>query len=221
VVVTTIGANRKYKILHEMGHMDLGRAGGGLPALDTSADHDSAEGDGGTVCAGPGDGPPTHLLEKEYQSAAAWEGIADWYMVNAFNTSGCRFMYWRDADWTCDGAESETNEGATSDPIVDCGAAMSPPDDANYLSDCCVENINDRAIEFDWLRFWYDLTQDAALEFVDCREIWADADPTTWDAQGVGDGDDVPESRLYDACKANGVSATTLNGPYNLNGVYQ
>lgn len=151
VLIGSMGGERKYMIDHEFGHMLVARAMGGGDAHS----YDSADDDN---CDSPGTSDQHALLEREYQSAAAWEGFAHYYGIITFNNvtgSDCWFMYWKPADWNGDHDVDDANEAASgaSWPIASCAAAMSPPDVGDWLGDYCTGTVANRGTEFDWLRF--------------------------------------------------------------------
>lgn len=153
-------------------------------------------------------------VSKEYQSAAASEGFAHYYAAVSFNDtaqSDCGFAYYKSTDWNLDD---------NLDPQwVSCeGGPMTGVDGHDYLGDWCTGTLTNRATEWDWLRFLWDLDTDEGVTTEQIFEIWAGAYPHTWVAYGDATGSGYPASRLRDAADARGL-LTAWDAWDNENGV--
>ena len=192
---STDPALRKYLLAHQMGHLSSMHANGGLIAardLTLAAD-------------GSCDGGAGHKINsKEYQSSAAYEGIAHAWAAMAFNTYGsgqdCGFHYYvppDDPDWN--------NNNAPEDEWFDCDGELcsssdctSSIDGTDYLSDFCGGTLTGRGTEVDWLRFWWDLVTDGGTTVSDddVFDIWLGASPDDWSPDGTGLSSTQPATRL-------------------------
>lgn len=217
--------NKKYPTVHELGH-----AVGHYLNHDSSGDPQSAARDYSYVapdCDDPGT-RSHHMNSAEYQSAAAWEGWAHFYSILAFNNTGdadCQFYYYQSIDWDYDGTnESSTvsscavapqTAGLSSWPLVTLSSG-------DYLDDLCTVADN-RAVEYDWLRFWWDLVSTEAVSTATVGQIWDDAEPHSWVAQDPSPPTGFlkkPAYRLRQAADANGV-LTEWDNQDDANGVHR
>ena len=94
----------------------------------------------------------------------------------------------------------------------------SPP--AVLLRESYHGTLTNRGTEWDWLRFWWDLTTDQDVYCTDCMDIWNTANPDTWNASGDGSGSNYPATRLRNAANTEGFLTEWDNEDY-LNGVYR
>lgn len=155
------------------------------------------------------------MNQKEYQSAAAWEGWAHFYAAVAFNSTAepnCRFWYYKTMDWNLDSVTA-------GDPLKhDCeDAPMTGVPAADYLGGMCSGTLTNRGTEFDWLRFWWDLTTDQAVSLATIGNIWNDANPHAWRADDAGAAP-YPSTSLRNAASGNSV-LTQWDAEDNVNGV--
>lgn len=181
--------NLRYVIVHEMGHVLADKKNGGLdPNLDASA--------ASTFCSEGGSGHRAN--SREFQSVAADEGFAHFYAAVIFNDdseSSCGFFYSGLVDWDFDGTTDTSQIGCEGGPIAGI-------DGRDYMGDFCIESglSNDnRGVEWDWLRHFWDLTTDQGVYFTDVARIWNVANPDSWNANGNSTGPNYPSSRLRDA----------------------
>jgi len=220
---STPGAGEKYVITHEMGHAAAEKANGGDNEFkDYSADT------GGCYTSGNGG---HGMNQEEYQSAAVTEGIAHYFAAITFNDPSefdCFFVYYKSVDWDLDG----TDDSPAVASVTCQGGPMYPIDQYDYLGDMCDPPLDNRATEYDWLRFFWDLTYDQEVSPSTIYDIWDDADPNDWcrndtvDDMDTGTTDppcssgDFPADRLRDAAHSNGVLTEWDNEDYR-NGVYR
>lgn len=209
-VITT---DSKYVIVHEMGHR-----------LARFANNDNA--DTFSYLASPDachtnnpGGTGHEINSKEYQSAAAMEGIASYYAAVAFNKTNefdCNYASHRWIDWDLDGVQDEPTVDWDSDGNVDywpfnCeGAAIAGQDAKDYLGDYCLGSgvIWNRGTQYDWIRFFWDLDTEHSLGASDIFNLWDDANPHNWstssDLVWVPITNETPWFRLYLAADAAG-----------------
>lgn len=219
VYVGNLG-DKKYPVVHELGH-----AVGHYLNHDSSGDPQSPARDytyAATTCVGDPD-RSHHMNSAEYQSAAAWEGWAHFYSILAFNNTGdadCQFYYYQPIDWDYDGTdESRVASCDGIPPQSDTGITLSVGD---YLDDLCTV-ANNRAVEYDWLRFWWDLVSTEAVSTATVGQIWDDAEPHSWVAQDPSPPAGFlkkPAYRLRQAADANGV-LTEWDNQDDANGVHR
>jgi hypothetical protein len=156
VYLDQIAKDAKTGTTHELGHYigwkrdsnqaaecDYGDTGEGDPDCDsTSTGH--------------------YIDSREWQTAAAYEGLAHFYAAATWNDeseSDCEFR-------------GEDCEGGTTGHQVD------------WL-DQCDGNLTNKGNELDWLRFWWDLHTDLDASVADIFLIWGDANPHNWDSSQV------------------------------------
>lgn len=200
-----VGAVRKYVIAHEMGHALAAELENG-----TYANFDYTASLGGCYTVATRD---HEINSKEYQSAAANEGFAHFYSAVVFNDdteTDCHVEYYKTVDWDLD--------GTVDDQTTDCESG--PVNGADYLGDSCIGTITNRGVEYDWLRFWWDLTTDEGVYFTDCGHIWDRANPWSWNATGDSTGLNYPATRLRDAADTEGF-LTEWDAKDNFNGVHR
>lgn len=181
------GRDRKYIIVHETGHA-LGWKVDEMqpPNTDSGADYGDCVTD---------EDESHEMNQKEYQSNAAKEGFAHFYAATIFNDDteyDCWYEYYKSVDWDLD--------GNNDDWTTNCeGSPMSPIPSGDYLGYSCDGQLANRAVEYDYLRFWWDMTTDQDVYFTDCVEIWDYANPRNWNDDDQGAGVDYVNYRLRDA----------------------
>ncbi|NLH48436.1 MAG: hypothetical protein GX444_07515 [Myxococcales bacterium] len=146
-----IAQNAKTGITHEMGHAVGYFSNGNQGALHSYSDTGS-----NLVCASTDDGHNSH--SREYQRAAAVEGIAHFYAAAVYNIQ---------------------NEGDCTFRTEDCEIM------ADWLHNQCREPYDNRGVENDWLRFWWDVYNVFDLNVDDIFNIWNYANPNTWTDESV------------------------------------
>jgi len=179
----------KYKVGHEMGHQMSFLFNG--KTADTNTLNYGADANGCPALAGGHD-----FNSKEYQKAAAMEGFASFYAELAFNddssNSDCYYHH-SGEDWNLD---SVVNSSDASDPSCDLGpyaypGATSPIDPYDYLGDYCLTSgvSNNRATQYDYMRFLWDLHVKSGggvvpLTLSEIGDVWDASDPEGWDKTG-------------------------------------
>jgi len=184
-------ALHKYEIGHQLGHLASIFVSG-----SSSGDTGPYSNDGAiaNVCnAAPRDtgldpcpGGDGHTINsQEYQSQAAYEGMADIWAAMAFNDvgtgEGCKFVAYTDVDWD--------NNTYPDNPIFDCsGGNLCDIADAgcghtvsgtDYQGTECASTAGE-AVEVDYLRFWWQTIKDYGLQASDILSIWDASDPHHW-----------------------------------------
>lgn len=145
---------------------------------------------GNDDCSDGGTGGSQHCNRCiEYQSCAAWEGFADFYMVAAWNYEGDS-----DCDYDKNGTSCE-NEGAWMESHL-----------------CCL-TCNGYGMEWDWTHFWWDMYTDAGLSVGDIAEIYNLSNPEYWNS-GIGVYD-----AIHDAAMDFGVNSSVWNNVEAINGI--
>ena len=171
----------RYVIVHEMGHRVARYANG-----DVSAHSDYTLAQTGT-CEWSGHA----MTSGEFSSATANEGIAHLYPAVTFNdvtdeSGDCWFWYYKNVDWDNYGGPNSTIHWAdceTNDHCDNSGESCGPIDGNNYLEkECVMSSYENRGVEYDWLRFWWDLLNEEGLTYDDALDIWATAEPNEWNA---------------------------------------
>lgn len=208
----------KYFVAHELGHNVARLADGGQDAARAAL----ASPDGSCQAA---DGP---LIQKRYTSVAADEGLAWYYAVVAFNNTGetnCDF-YRIGHDWDQDGTAGE-NAAAPNDEVTpscqgEAGEGWAVWD---YMDNECGGTLEDRGTYIDWLRAFWDMDAIHGVSTTEIFDLWVEADPSTWDADG-GSGCDLVdedpcdvEERLENAADRLGID-TEWGFAAGFNGVY-
>jgi len=182
--IDSYGVDRKYIISHELGHaVAYVRNGNASASKDYTADPDNCVTDTARS---------HEAASKEYQSAAANEGIAHYYAAAVWNDtteSDCGFYYYKSIDW-------DLVEG--NDPQeVDCeDAPMSGLANANYLEDLCDKPWLDLGTEWDWLRFFWDLTTDEGVSTEHIFDLWDESNPDTWTSTANSDTADTGDPEV-------------------------
>lgn len=193
-----------FVIAHEIGHVV------GFMTDDSRSPNKSYSevGGGSSKCASDTD---NHLIpSKEYASAAAIEGFADYWAAVVFNNTkqpGCLI------DWyTQDFSGDDFRDGDNGDNAVpswqpfSCqgmpygGTTMLDPTytetASDHLGNVCDGTLANRGTEYDWMRMFWDL--DDGLSFSTILEVWDRADPKDWRKTDSGTSD-RPWERIRDA----------------------
>jgi len=173
----------------------------------------------GSSCSSPATNSH-EIPSKEYASAAAVEGWANYYHAVAFNNtshSDCAVM-WSTQDWdedgladlaqtfasmNCDGQPYWGNEPTSADHSVD------------RLGDFCATDRENRGTEWAWMQFFWDLDTEQALSFSQVAAVFDRADPRNWrkDDSGLNK---RPWARVEDAADDLGILAeVTSEGSSN------
>jgi hypothetical protein len=217
------GVRKKYVIAHELGHMlefklhcdDAGVNCDGSGPYRLQADYNASDDD----CDG-GVPQSSHTYNsKEYQSAAAIEGWAHYVAAFSFNHPGgstCRMQPTRDVEWnytssawdepfSCEGAETGGDFGGaeyTEPPISVTGRDV-------YGQFCEASKFVDdnRGLEYDWLRFWWDFNQASGFGFIKATDVVVEMGSDDWCADDSCAISDLPASRLEDAMTTLGWSS--------------
>ncbi|MCK6528206.1 hypothetical protein L6R50_11830 [Myxococcota bacterium] len=212
--------DRKYVISHEMGHLVQYFA---TSYKSAAKDYDSRmvncfsdrwdEQDGDSIIDHPswlseGDHGSHEMNTREYQSAAATEGMAHFYAAASWNRveQDCWFGYYVGwVDWNLDRIRQADEQTG----LVDCanGHHVAPwIEDEDYYHNRCWPGLDangnvvmNRGTEYDWLRFWWDMAYSGGLSVDDVFTIWAFAGPYDWNANDDGSPGDDPSTRLQDA----------------------
>ncbi|MEM6925869.1 MAG: hypothetical protein AAF602_02985 [Myxococcota bacterium] len=204
--------DNKYIIAHELGHAVM-------ESCNNERDENLDGGGTGGNCTSAARG---NLAKKEYQSNAANEGAAWYYSALTFN---------RRTDNDCQIARcldhNATGFCTTTELYPSCEGLVSEPwSNLDYLGSHCTGTLTGRAVRFDYVRAFWDLTQDApngsgqGLIFPDVCDLWLEARPDTWDANGGGSSGNDPETRLRDAADALGF-LTEWDNVDNANGIHR
>lgn len=204
--------DNKYFIAHELGHAVM-------ESCNLERDENLDGGGGGGTCTSAARGS---LAKKEYHSNAANEGAAWYYSALTFNRrtdSDCQIARCLDHD--------SNGSCSTTESYPSCEGLVSEPwSNLDYLGNHCSGGLTDRAVRFDYVRAFWDLTQDApfgngqGLIFPDVCDLWLEARPDTWDANGGGAAGDDPETRLRDAAATLGI-LTEWDNVDNANGIHR
>lgn len=178
----------KWVPVHEMGHrVSVIHNQGYYASIPTLSPVDGN-------CTGNGG-----MIDKEYASFAASEGIAHYYAVVAFNDpTGPNCEFPRGADYNLNGVPGElpANEKSPScegDPAQETWAV------ADFLGHHCTGIAEDRGTDLDWLRLFWDLDHTWGLSTTTIFDLWDAADPNTWDGVGGGTASDDVEERFATA----------------------
>ena len=206
--ISVWGANHKYVINHEFGHLVAYRKNGNV--APTSA-YDAPSG----VCYTDSD-EDHEAVSKEFQGAAASEGFAHYYAAVSFNRTDeydCGFAYYKPTDWNLD---------LTTDP-TDVSCELEPFSgvlNIDYLGNWCDGTLGNRGTEWDWLRFLWDLDTDEGVTTTTIFDIYDSSNPGSWTVRGTGSGGSYPSARLRAAADTEGVLAE-WDAWDNTNGVHR
>lgn len=141
----------KFVIAHETGHK---MADAGNDDLGSISDYSYSS---TYPCGSSSDGHS--YKSQEWQTAATWEGFANFYAASSWNDpyeSDCAYI----------GDDCESNE--------------------KYMETFCAVPFGDRGVESDWTHFWWDLYAfDAALQVWEIIEIYDIASPHNWSNSNV------------------------------------
>lgn len=150
--VNSYGHDSKFTIAHEYGHLQ----GQLIP--------DSSFGPGDIDCSLGGGGAGAHEPgEKEWQSCAAVEGMADWYgaltwyEVEQASTDSANFVF---VSGSGPSLQASSIGGA---PVCTFDAATPVPPASGYEDDRC--NYG-QAVELDWAGALFDFYRDESVDFV-------------------------------------------------------
>jgi hypothetical protein len=176
------------------GHVD--------PERDDEADLD------GCVTGGTANG--VLMNSKEYQSEAAYQGFGAFYAASVFNENAgtnpdCEYATVNNVDWDADGVMGETDE----DNVFSChgdspapNQSPAPASGVSYFTENCFTNVvQNRGVQFDWLRFLWDYHSDSlhgGHTVSEIFEIWRDANPDAWTETGDTNTSDIPFNRMCD-----------------------
>jgi hypothetical protein len=204
-----MGSTKKFVVAHELGHQlsfkrDVGGSGceSGCGAPDDGCVGDSSPGVHGQ-------------LEKEYESCAACEGIADFYSAITWNTTeanaACEYVRAYALDWNIDLTDDIPSGGVNAcigDPFADTPNLVT---EWNWLDDAitngfgsCTGPLSRRSTQFGWLRYAWDMVTIQGVPLSDFWEIWDDADPYDWNKTDVGIFADHPSERMRNNAFGNG-----------------
>jgi len=186
-------ALHKYEVGHQMGHLASFFVSGSSSG-DTGPYYN--DGAGAHTCnAAPQDtgayacpgGTGHNINSMEYQSQAAYEGMADIWAATAFNymggSPGCKFVSYTPVDWD--------NDGKDDNQVFDCGGGnicehtdtgpcqRHGVSGTDYQGNECTATAGE-AVEVDYLRFWWQTVRDYGLRPDDILSIWNSSDPHHW-----------------------------------------
>jgi hypothetical protein len=153
VVLDPYAKNRKTGTTHELGHVVGYMRNGNQLGFGNYSDV------GGGQCTSTDEGHEAY--SREWQTAAAVEGIAHFYAALTWNDDTDDDCEYRGSDCVHDGYL----------PI-------------DWLSHCPTPRDN-RGNEWDWLRFWWDLHTLEGVSVTDIFDIWNGANPEDWTAPCV------------------------------------
>lgn len=182
------GSDARYIIVHEMGHA-LGYWRDEQNPV--SPDYGADEG----VCFS--NALNVHEMnQKEFTSAAASEGWAHFYAAVAFNDSSdtsCGFVYYKPQDYNLN-----TVVETAANTYLDCDIGPTSPNVADfaYMETYCDGTFENRGVELDWLRFWWDFYTETTVTFTTCADIFDGANPKNWNDTDAGTLFDDPFFRL-------------------------
>ena len=182
----SIAQNNKTGITHEMGHAVAFKSNNYQSANFSYSDQGAT---GDTLCYSP---PNYHLKHsREWQSAAVNEGIAHFYAASVWNMKN---------DPAC-----SNNDECCYYRTDNCENLY------DWLHDC-VGPYTNKGVEFDWLRFWWDVYEDMNQTVADIFKIWDEANPEDWTQSTV-------YSSLRTSAIQNGLSENTWDIYAFVNGV--
>lgn len=198
-------ASSKFITTHELGHLVsyfVDQGGYGCKA-SFLADEDNCDGSDAPADA-------HGMLTKEYQGAAACEGIANFFAAVTFNRRDdpCQIAT-RKQDFDLDGITDYPN----GEPFTCYG---DPTDTSDYVTDGdwlldlinasdlqqCGGTAQHRSTSYDWLRYFWGLWAIEQVDLPDLWAIWDAADGHNWIA-GVNPVGEYPNERMEAASYPN------------------
>ncbi|MEQ1507538.1 MAG: hypothetical protein ABMB14_35235 [Myxococcota bacterium] len=190
---------KRWVYMHELGHAVSDYAAGdhAMP-FDYTSSTDNC-----------GDAPVDHaLLEQEWQSAAAVEGIATWYAEITFNEvytdADCELAYWRSVDWD-NNQSPDTLAAIPHDCIGDPDGSGTFADEVDWLrnltdapdSEGCNSVLTNKGVEYEWSRYFWSMVTQHGYSISQIWAVWNGASPSTWDDIGAtADVWDDPANRV-------------------------
>lgn len=213
-----LSAPKRSVYSHETGHA-VSMKRGGNPNGNKFADHDNCLGDASDP-NDPNNLPPNYAhLQKEWNSQAAREGIADYYGYitwnEVFSGADCEWGHHHRSDWDNDGIV-DTPASAPYDCIGlpepgvlfadenDWLANLIPaPDTKGCGGDSTMEDVG---TIYDWSRYFFAMVTNpydrgSPHTIAQMWNVWEDAHPGNWLPEGVSNtvDPDEPAARLEDA----------------------
>lgn len=211
---STGSTRSRFVILHEMGHAlahfanlddpTQPSAAGSYRALEedcgTAVDDGPSSTDG--VCSDPNETLPycyNHSMnEKEYHSAAFWEGWAHFYAAISLNDileTDCTLRYYKLVDWDMNGSNNTQITNCAGSPMTGVSASNYVENEcpSSYSTGCtsgtCPRTSTNRGTEYDWLRFLWAMATTQGVSFDTLVSVVDEADPGSWratDFPGIG-----------------------------------
>jgi len=126
----------------------------------------------------------------EWQSCAAWEGFADFYMIQSWNNKN--------------GGDCEYDDDGTS-----CATG------GNYIASipCCTgAGCNGKGTESDWAHFWWDLYQAEDCSTANINQILTNSVPESWTPESSIYSMIRSGAFDYDLCETNWDYWASING---------
>ena len=199
--ITAAHADNKYVISHEVGHQMQYLVDGSQTA-NFDYDDDDTDGVETTECQST---QSHNMVSAEYASAAALEGVAHFIAATTFNKtseSDCWFRYYKNVDWDGDTVSDGIywTDCELDDHCDNSGESCGPIGSGDHFgSECNSSTTDNRGVEYDYLRGFWDLRTDEDVAFPDCMDIWDTSDPNDWNENDAGSSSDDPAERLRDA----------------------
>ena len=202
--------DNKYVIAHEIGHaVGYFNDGKRNPEKSYWSPEDSCDGDG--IALGQ-HGNTT----KEWQSAAVTEGWADFYAAWLWNRrteSDCWYERHYASDFDLDLIPDVQAYSCEGIPTPNLSSYVSARDwledliDAPDPQDCSGTMVN-KGTQYDWMRFFWDMTTDEGVMPEDLGELYGLMEPHSFDPKGLTlTVTDDPTFRLDVACGSMGLVA--------------
>lgn len=183
----------KTKIAHETTHgIGYRRDENSAPNFDYTSAEDGCDGDAVAT--------NKHAqVTKEFQSAAAVEGIADAgsaWMWNDTSESDCEYDRHYNSDFDLDGNPDNGDGRLSCEGIPVSGLAayvtardwltdVVGADDDDLDSVECTGTLLYRSSQLDWLRYGWDMMTDEGLSITDLMDIYDAANPKNWDPDSI------------------------------------
>ena len=197
VYIGPAAAHRKYVIAHELGHAVAEAGNQWRDELGMASDSR----------------PPCQsgIIESDYSSVAAIEGVAWYYAAVAFNNTthdDCEIYRPDDYDGSgaIEGSRNELTPSCRGDPqwrLYPFAQSFETWPDRGYLHAMCEETHDDRGTALDWMRAFWEADADRGFDTCDVLRMWDLADPDGWSP--AGGGVDAPRDRLEAAAEAMGL----------------